>query len=191
MVKDRPVAVIDASVLYSAALRDLLMHLHLEETYQPRWSDRIHAEWIRGILRARPDVTAERLERTRELMDAHALDAKVEGFEEVAASLTGLPDPDDAHVIAAAIKANASVIVTWNLKHFPPSFLEPYAIEALEPDAFLSRLLKDDPEAFRRAVRRHQSGLRNPPRTMPEYLETLDKQGLRETVQSLKAGRES
>jgi len=65
------VAFLDASVLYPAPLRDLLLELAVSDFYRAKWSARIHDEWTRALLRSRPDLTAARLERTRRLMDAH------------------------------------------------------------------------------------------------------------------------
>jgi len=93
----------DASVLYPSELRNLLMHLALTGLFQARWSPAVHEEWIRALLRRRPDLTREKLERTRMLMDRHATDALVTGYEELIEGLH-LPDPDDRHVMAAAIR---------------------------------------------------------------------------------------
>ena len=81
------------------------MHLAMTGLFRARWTDQIHDEWIRNVLANRPDLKAEQLKRTRELMDAHALDCLVTGYEKLIAGLT-LPDPDDRHVLAAAIRAS-------------------------------------------------------------------------------------
>jgi hypothetical protein len=91
----------DACVLYPAPLRDLLMQLALTDLFKARWTDQIHEEWIQALLRwEKYDRII--LERTRELMDASVRDAKVSGYEELIEALV-LPDPDDRHVLAAAI----------------------------------------------------------------------------------------
>lgn len=87
------------------------MHLALTDLYHARWTNTIHEEWIRSVLRNRSDLTRAQLERTRDLMNAHARDAMIQGFEDLIPSLT-LPDPDDRHVLAAAIRGRADVIVT-------------------------------------------------------------------------------
>ena len=94
--------VYDACVLYPAPLRDLLMHLALTDLYRARWSDAIHDEWIRNVLAKRDDLTLQQLERTRQLMNSHVRDSLVTGFEYLIPSIA-LPDPDDRHVVAAAI----------------------------------------------------------------------------------------
>lgn len=106
-------AVYDACVLYPAPLRDFLMWLGLSGRFRARWSAHIHDEWQRNLLKNRPDLTKEQLRRTASLMDTAIPDGLVHGYEELINGLT-LPDPDDRHVLAAAIRCNASVIVTFN-----------------------------------------------------------------------------
>jgi len=91
------IALFDACVLYPAPLRDLLMHLAVTDLFRARWSNEIHEEWIRNLLKNRPSITLEKLERTRSLMNNSAGDCLVEGYESLIPGLT-LPDPDDRHV---------------------------------------------------------------------------------------------
>jgi predicted nucleic acid-binding protein len=111
-------AVFDACVLYPAPLRDLLMWLALSGRFRGRWSEQIHDEWKRNLLKNRPDLGLEQLNRTSMLMDLAVPDALVTGHETLIESLA-LPDPDDRHVLAAAVRCGASVIVTFNEKDFP------------------------------------------------------------------------
>ena len=134
----------DACVLYPAPLRDLLMHLALADLFQARWTDAIHDEWTRNVLANRPDLTPESLGRCRELMDAHVPDCLVAGYEPLIPTLS-LPDPDDRHVLAAAIHGGAGTIVTFNLGDFPASALGPFSIEAVHPDEFVVRLWDESP----------------------------------------------
>ena len=122
------IAVYDANVLYPAPLRDLLIRLAQVGLVQAKWTNAIHDEWIRSVLKNNPHLTPERLSRTRTLMDQAVRDCLVTGFEELIDSVT-LPDPDDRHVLAAAIHANAEVIVTSNQKHFPDSELKKYDVQ--------------------------------------------------------------
>lgn len=108
----------DACVLYSAPLRDFLMHLAMTDLFRAKWTDEIHDEWIRNLLKNRPDLTQERLQRTRDLMNSSVRDCLVSGYVDLIPSLT-LPDQDDRHVLAAAICGGADVIVTYNLSDFP------------------------------------------------------------------------
>ncbi len=180
-----PTVVYDACGLYPAPLRDLLMHLALTDLYRAKWSPAIHDEWIRNVLSDRPDLSPAQLRRTRELMDAHVRDALVTDYEDLIPPLT-LPDPDDRHVLAAAIRSGASVIVTFNLRDFPASALAPHGLEAQHPDAFLQTQLDRAPDLVQAAVRRHRASLRNPSRTVTEYLTTLKAQGLLRTVARLR-----
>src|SRR5262249_50656252 len=89
-----------------------------------------------------------------------------------------LPDPDDRHVLAAAIEAKASVIVTFNLSDFPASALKAHPVRAIHPDKYLVALLDDAQELFLMGVRDHRASLKRPPKTVDEYLETLKVNGL-------------
>ena len=100
----------------------------------------MHEEWITALLRNRPDLSREKLERTRMLMDKHAPDALVTGYEDLIEGLH-LPDRDDRHVLAAAIRGRADVIVTANVRDFPADTLTPFEIEAQHPDEFIAHLL--------------------------------------------------
>jgi hypothetical protein len=137
------------------------------------------------LLADRPDLSRERLERTRQLMDASVLDCLVEGYEGLIPGLQ-LPDPNDCHVLAAAIRVGADVIVTLNLKHFPGAALAPYGIDAQHPDQFVRHLVDLAPGPVCAAVKTHREGLKNPPKTVAEYLETLQRQSLPETVAALR-----
>jgi len=119
--------VYDACVLYPAALRDFLMHLAITNLFRARWTEMIHEEWIRNVLRDRPDLTAHQLARTRQLMDENVLDCLVTGYESLVPSLS-LPDLNDRHVLAAAIRCNANSIITFNTKDFPKESIEPFGI---------------------------------------------------------------
>jgi hypothetical protein len=174
----------DACVLYPAPLRDLLMQLALTDLFRARWSDAIHDEWTRSVLADRPDIKPESLARCRELMDRHVPDSLVSGYEPLIPTLA-LPDPDDRHVLAAAIRAQAEQIVTFNLADFPASVLSGYDIEAIHPDEFIVRLWDQDPASVLTAARLHRASLKRPPKTAAEYLATLERCRLVETAARL------
>ena len=177
-------AVYDANVLYPAPLRDLLMHLALTGVYRARWTAQIHDEWKRNLLINRQDLTQAQLDRTSAAMDSAIPDALVTGYEPICAGLT-LPDPDDRHILAAAIKCSASVIVTFNLKDFPSDALEPFEIEAVHPDDFVADLFDLDQAAVLEAVQSQRASLKNPPHTARELLDRLLVQGLTQSVKLL------
>jgi hypothetical protein len=106
---DRITAVLDACVIYPAPLRDLLLHLALEDLFQPRWTEAIHEEWMRAVLETRPDLRREQLERTRDLMCTRREDSMVVGHQGLILNLN-LPDPGDRHVLAAAVHCGADAI---------------------------------------------------------------------------------
>ena len=178
------VAFLDASVLYPAPLRDLLLELAVSDLFRAKWSRVVHDEWIRALLRNRPDLTAERLERTRRLMDAHVRDALVTGFEDLVPSIR-LPDPDDRHVVAAAVRAGADLVVTANVRDFPHSALAPHRLVAEHPDIFLADLCRRDPARFLRAVENVHVRLRNPPVSRREHLDVLRRVRLNATVDEM------
>lgn len=174
----------DACVLYPAPLRDLLMRLTLEDLFQARWTDEIHEEWIRSVLSKRPELSPESLARCRKLMDEHVSDCLVTGHESLIPSLS-LPDPNDRHVLAAAVHCGAELIVTFNLVDFPATALGPFQIEAIHPDEFIARLWDEHNEAVLHAVRLHRASLRRPPKSAVEYLATLKECRLQQTVARL------
>ena len=179
------IAVYDACVFYPGSLRDLLLHLAHAKAVHARWSDDIHDEWIRSVLRNRPDLNREQLETTRQIMNEKFRFGRVKNYEHLIEKLQ-LPDPNDRHVLAAAIRAEADLIVTNNLRDFPRAILDSYNIEAISPDNFVCRLIQDNPVAVIQATRSHRSRLKRPPKTVDEYLATLEKQGLPQTVAFLR-----
>ena len=182
-------ALYDSCVLYPAPLRDLLMQLALTDRFRAKWTASIHAEWINAVLRERPDLTRQQLERTRDLMNLHVRDGIIEGYESLISTLM-LPDPKDRHVLAAAIHGRADTIVTFNLKHFPASALKPHAVRAQHPDAFLKNLCESAPMDICESVRKTRARLKNPPKTADEYLDILTLQRLPETVAFLRKNRD-
>lgn len=177
-------AILDACVLYPAPLRDFLMHLALTDLFRAKWTDAIHEEWIRNLLKDRPDLTREQLERTRRLMDAHTRDSIVTDYEDLIPALS-LPDSDDRHVLAAAIRSGADVIVTFNLADFPPKILMKWGIEAQHPDEFIHHLLDLAPHVVCAAAKRQRESLRNPPTSVDDFLAAMERQGLAQTVAEL------
>lgn len=175
------IAVLDANVLYPAPLRDFFMWQAANGVFAARWTDEIHEEWTENLLSNRPELSRERLQRTRELMDRHVDDVPVTGYERHIDKLE-LPDPDDRHVLAAAIECNASYIVTDNLSDFPEEALSRHGIEAVNPDEFGLLLLERSRETVIRSAVEHWQSLRNPPKSQDQYLVSLRRIGLEETA---------
>lgn len=181
-------ALYDACVLYPAPLRDLLLQLAGTGLFRARRSSAIHEEWMRNVLADRPDLTAAQLQRTRALMDAAVPDALIVGHEKLIPSLT-LPDPDDRHVLAAALRGRCDVIVTYNLKDFPAEILAEDDIEAQHPDEFIGHLINLRPEAVCQAAKSCRQRLKNPPVSADDYVLTLAAQKLPDTARFLYAHR--
>ncbi|MHB8225059.1 PIN domain-containing protein [Acidithiobacillus sp.] len=175
---------LDACVLYPAPLRDLLMRLTLSGLFRARWTNQIHEEWIENLLANRPDIQREKLERTKTLMNSSVLDCLVFGYDFLIEVIT-LPDPDDRHVVAAAIWGQADLIVTFNLKDFPSDALSQYNLEAKHPDDFLCEQFDLQGAKVIQAVAEHRAALKNPRKTQVEYLDTLLGIGLTQTVERL------
>lgn len=176
--------VFDACVLYPAPLRSLLMYLALSGQFRARWSEDIHEEWIRNLLIVRKDLNRDQLNKVKSLMDKHVPGALVTNYQSLISSIQ-LSDKDDRHVVAAAIQTRAEAIVTFNLKDFPEQTLSTYGLKAIHPDDFIADLMDLNVSYVIDAVRRHRASLKNPPFTTDDYLDSLLKQRLPETVARL------
>ena len=152
------------------------MRLALTDLYKAQWTDTIHEEWISALLRS-GKFERETLERVRNLMDAHVRNAKVTGYENLIDSIV-LPDPNDRHVLAAAIKCNADAIVTFNLKDFPDEILSKYEIEKIHPDDFVYYQIDLSPGRACNAIKNQRKALKNPPKDREQFLAILLKQQL-------------
>jgi hypothetical protein len=176
---------VDACVLYPAALRDLLLRLAQTGVVRARWTEDILDETFRNIAVDRPDIPPERLTRTRNLMRSVIDDCLVSGHEGLADHLA-LPDPDDRHVVAAALRCSAQTIVTVNLKDFPADLLAPLDIEAQHPDTFVLDLLDLAPGLVLSVIKAQADSLTNPPVTLEELLVTLERSGLVRAVAEIR-----
>lgn len=147
----------------------------------------MHEEWISALLRNRPESDRSQLEQTRKLMDSAIRDCLVEGYEHLIPALT-LPDPNDRHVLAAAIHCRADVIVTQNLRDFPASELRNYRIHAQHPDDFILESVGSD---VVETVRKRLSNLEieGHPQTVDEYMATLERNSLVQVAAELRKHR--
>ncbi len=179
------IVVYDACVLYPAPLRDLLIRLAMTGIVRARWTDEILDEVFRSIATQRSDLDPSRLLRTRELMNHAIRDVLVEGYQTLIESLS-LPDPDDRHVLAAAIRCGAQAIVTLNLRDFPLDVLETYQMEAVHPDQFVLDLVDLSPGVVLKVLHDQAASLKNPPMTLDELLSVLESNGLVRTAAELR-----
>lgn len=186
-----PVVVLDACVLYPAALRDLFMWLAADGVIRTHWTMEIHDEWMRNVER---DFRVERsvLERVRRLMDRAATDALIDRYRQHE-RLFRRTHPKDRHVAAAALaarrrsRASAVTIITWNLKDFDREELAQVGLSTEDPDTFLCRLFEDSREKTIAAFIRMRDSLRHPPKSTRECADTLARQGLRRFARKIAA----
>lgn len=179
-------ALLDANVLYPAPIRDIFLQLAQTGLFKAKWSQDIHREWTDALLRNEPYRDRARIENTRNLMNSAVRDCLVTGYQDLISSLQ-LPDPEDRHVLAAAIVGRCDVIVTCNLHDFPEDMLAPFRLEAQHPDVFLSNHLHLAPSLFCTTIRTVRQRLRKPPFSESEYLDNLARLGLTETAIALAA----
>jgi predicted nucleic acid-binding protein len=177
--------VLDACVLYPAPIRDVLLSLAAEGLFVVKWSDIIQNEWLRNLLANRPDLKKEQLFQTIKAMNLAFPDANVENFE-VFISGVNLRDKDDRHVVACAIRCNADLIVTFNIKDFSTKELAKFGIEIQNPDELISNLIDINPKLVHKAISKMVKRLKNPKKTMDEVLTILEKCGLKKSVEKFK-----
>ncbi|MFN4232799.1 MAG: PIN domain-containing protein [Thermus sp.] len=180
-------------MLYPASIRNLLVGLALKDLVRLRWSERVQEEWIANLLRNRPDLEEKRL-RQLALQITGALESQeplVVGYENFI-PLIDLPDVNDRHVVAAAVAGKAEAILTFNLKDFPQSVLEAWDLVAYNPDEYLMELLgelireKGVPHELLDVLKSQRAHLKNPPLGPDEFLNSLERSGLKALVQALR-----
>ena len=165
-------AFLDACVLVPIALADTLLRLAEVGLYRPLWSDRVLDEVVDAIGMIHPELASGQARSRADAMQASFEDACVTDWEELVAGIS-LPDPDDRHVVAAALQGRADMIVTANLGDFPSALLEPMGLEVQHPDDFLLNQLDLDPDLTIATLHRQAAATRRPattPRTLLEHL---------------------
>lgn len=195
MFANRFTVLVDACSLVAALNRNLLLSLAEVEFFRLRWSEKILAETEAAIgkvlaERGSEDAAGQGL-RARNAMETAFQDAVVTGYEMLMPGLGPLPDPADAHVIAAAVKTRASVIVTENIKHFPELILTPLDLEAKTVDAFLADTIGLDTGRAVAAIRRMRMRFKKPELSAEALLLQMEARGLTQTVDALKGYVES
>ena len=177
--------ILDACVLYPAGLRDFLLRLVEAGVFRGHMSRHILDECFRSVERDRPEL-GPKLRRTREIVETAFADLIVADYEHLIEGLE-LPDPNDRHVLAAAISADAAIIVTFNLKDFPSERLAQYGVTAVHPDAFVLACIEAGPEVVVEVLRAQAAGLRNPPETTDRLIRRLSDQGLSRSALACRA----
>lgn len=179
----RYTAVLDANVLYPALLRDVLLSLAHADLYSAKWSAHIRDEWTRALLKARPAMR-EQIQASVAAMEEAIPDCLVTGYEHLIEGLN-LPDPDDRHVLAAAITGHADAIITWNHRDFPESVLSAFGIELQTPDEFvLNQIMLRAPVALT-ALKQMRMRWERPEVTAEALVDLLERRGLPQTAAHL------
>jgi predicted nucleic acid-binding protein len=178
-------AVYDANVLYPSMLRDLLIRVAQTGLVHARWTNTILDEVFTHLAQNRPDLDPARLARTRQLMSAAIRDVLVTNYEPLIPVIE-LPDPGDRHVLAAAIRARAQLIVTANLRDFPEGILGQWDVRAVSPDEFVLAQIDLSPEIVYAEVTRIADSTTRPPMDVEEVLRRLERDGLIASVAALR-----
>ena len=171
------IAVLDANVLYPVPIRDLLLSLANEGLFQPKWSSIIQEEWVRNLLLKRPDLSRNKLLKTVEAMNETFPEANITGFDDIINGLI-LPDNNDRHIVATAVRSKSELIVTFNTKDFPKKYLDNFGIDILHPDIFISDLIHLDHVKAMNGFNKQVKRLVNPPRSHSQVLDTFENCGL-------------
>ena len=180
----RFICVLDTNIIYPLWIRDLMFWFAHHDLYTPKWSKHIFDEWIE-VMKSKEISEKDRNKRISIVSEAFP-DALVENYEPLIDTLT-LPDNKDRHVLAAAIKTNANLIVTNNLKDFPADYLASFGLSAKNADDFLSDIIDLNHETSVKAFRDLVINKKKPPYDEYEVLDILRKNGLKETADFIHA----
>lgn len=167
MVPAPIIVLLDANVLFPFSLRDTLLRAAAAGFYQVRWSSQILHEMTRNLV-SKAAMPEDKANRLRAIMTREFPEAEVTGYEHLIAAMKN--HEKDRHVVAAAMKTGAQVIITSNLKDFAEL---PEGVEAQSPDVFLSNLFDLDPDSFVELLREQAEDLINPSMTFDELLGRL------------------
>ena len=182
---DPSIVIFDACVLYPFHLRNIVVQIAVDRLVDARWTDEIHGEWMRNLVASVPGIPIERLEITRKLMNDALPDATVTGYQAHIEIVT-LPDPDDRHVVAAAITAGASIILTWNVRDFPTGQLKRHGLLRQTPDAFLTDLYDKAPDLTVASLANARRNLSKTRVSVSGFIDILKNQRLNRLAASLK-----
>lgn len=173
-------ALLDTNVLYGALLNDLVLTLADHGLFRPLWSEEILTELKRNLRRS--GESRELSEKRVSTMMRYFPDAMVTGYEALVSTMTN--DPKDRHVLAAAIRGGAEVLVTFNLKDFPPASLQGYDVEVVHPDTFLLDQLDLHPARTRQALVELVANYENPAMTVHDFLLALTRAAVPEFAEA-------
>jgi|SRR5579859_3065280 len=188
-------AVLDACILFQGKLTNFLLHLAEHGVFDSVWSTAIHEEWARNLLRVM-DIPPEKLAYRRKMMEAAFPAADCTPSPDLIVSVETLcrtaAQRKDAHVVATAIAAEASVIVTENRGDFPDDILTRHGLRASSADDFCAELYRRDSAIMLAGVRAHRASLQRPAYDPDQYIDFLadPKFGLVQTAALLRPHRQ-
>lgn len=180
----RFICILDTNVIYPLWTRDLLLWFAFYDLYTPKWSQNIFTEWI-DVMK-RKGVDENEAQKRANVMNEAFPDALVENYKSLVDNLK-LPDTDDRHVLAAAIKADANLIITNNLKDFPEDYLASFGLKAKAPDDFFTDIIDLNRELSVFAFRKLVLNKKNPPYDEYEVLDIFRNNGLKDTANCIHA----
>lgn len=170
------VAVLDANVLYPFRIRDVLLTFSQHGLFRARFTDCIINEWVRSLIGNKPGAAAS-VRAQEKIIREKFSECFVSGYQHLINGLV-LPDPDDRHVLAAAIRCSAQVIVSWNAKHFPADILAKHDVELLTPDDFLVNTFDIYPTDCAQALKAVRTRYNNPQFNPSQFLMDLTRNNL-------------
>lgn len=176
--------VLDACVLLPMPTCDLLLRIAEAKEYRPLWSKEILEE-VQRNLQTKFGLTPDQSSWQVSNMQRAFPDAQIQGHDSLIEAMTN--HPKDRHVLAAAVRANADLIVTFNLKDFPAESLKPYDIKAVHPDVFLCDQFDLNPPKVKHIAEEIVSAMENNPITHPQYVKGLRKMGLTGFAEALES----
>ncbi len=182
----RYTAVLDACVLYQLAIVDSLMSIAVTGLFAAKWTEKIEDEWMRSLEKNRPELKG-RLGSRRDYMREAVPDWEIPEIacNAIASSLI-LPDPNDVHVLAAAIAGHADCIVTKNHQDFPPGVMAVHGIDILDPDEFIINQWDLDNVTVMAAFKGMRARRKKPAESVEDFAQTLEKNGLPATAQKIR-----
>lgn len=186
MAFNPPTAICDACVLYPFHQRNILIQASADGLYDARWTEEIHDEWMRNLIANVPALSIERLHATRRLMEQALPQALVRNFHHRIEDIS-LPDPDDRHVVAAAIETKASHILTWNLRDFPVKELRKHRLIGEAPDGFLAGIYDEAPELVVGSLANARRNLTKSGTSGQDFLKLLGRQGFTKLARRLRS----
>lgn len=177
-------AVLDTNVVYPVIIRDILFWFAYYDLYTPKWSENIFDEW-KKVMKEK-GVSEEDANKRIAKANLAFPDALVQNYKRLIDHLE-LPDVDDRHVLAAAIKTNANVIVTNNIKDFPEEYLQSFSLKAKTADDYLTDIIDLNHEQAIAAFKEMVLNKKNPKLDEFEVLNQLRNSGLKDTANYLHA----